>query len=291
MADEVVVASIKQFHRRRCFAMEQRKRMDLALGSYLRLQLGWRKDLPEAERKAIAKAASDLMDDPDTEDNVIIGTRMAREPFETLEKTALKHMEKLAEQLPIWESFGKAVRGFGAASLAVIVAEAGDLANYATEAKLWKRMGLAVMDGVRQGGLSKNAKAEEWIEHGYNKQRRSRMWNIGETLFKAQVRQVKDADGKDTGERVAFGPYGESYLRRRLLTQQTHPEWWVDKDGVPKLDPKTRRPMSDHGNNDARRYMEKRLLRDLWRAWRRTNGRVASRPIEPLSAADSQEAA
>ena len=72
--------------------MEQRKRMNLALGSYLRLQLGWRKDKTEAERDRIAKEAQRLADDANSTDNVIIGTRLAREPFEALEKAATKEM-------------------------------------------------------------------------------------------------------------------------------------------------------------------------------------------------------
>ena len=39
-----IVADIRQFHRERCYWMEQRKRSNLALLSFLKSQLGWRKD-------------------------------------------------------------------------------------------------------------------------------------------------------------------------------------------------------------------------------------------------------
>src|SRR5215469_2199999 len=162
-----IINQLRSLHRKRCFAMEARKRMDLALGAHLRIELGWRKDLPKEERDRIAKEAQRLMDFDKSEDAAIIGTRFAREPFENMEKVALKEMERLARTLPVWESFGKDIRGFGVASLAVIVAEAGDLSEYATKSKLWKRMGVAVIEDVRQGGLGKGAKAEDWIAHGY----------------------------------------------------------------------------------------------------------------------------
>jgi hypothetical protein len=249
-----IIDEITALHRKRNFAMEQRKRAHLALGSFIRMALGWRKDLPDAERKAIAAEAADYIGNgygPFID--VIAASDLARAPYEKIERECLRKMEKLAKQLPAWKYFGDAVRGFGAASLGVIVAEAGDLSDYATEAKLWKRMGVAVLDGVRQGGLGKNASAEAWIEHGYNPQRRSRMWNIGDALIK--------------GNRA--GKYRTFYLRRKEYELQRDPEM---------------KPIKAHRR--AQRYMEKRLLRDLWRAWRRTGVATAARPDLELSAAD-----
>src|SRR5258706_15708296 len=60
-----IIDLMRAKHRERCFAMEQRKRLNLALGSFLRLVLGWRKDLPEAERKAIAAEAARMIDEGD----------------------------------------------------------------------------------------------------------------------------------------------------------------------------------------------------------------------------------
>jgi hypothetical protein len=230
------IETIRTLHRKRVFAMEQRKRADLALGAFLRTMLGWSKMLPEAERKRIAKAAQAVADG-ETESEwaeLVNTTHGARAPFERIEREALRQMEKLAGTLPAWAEFGAAVRGFGAGSLAVIVAEAGDLANYASEAKLWKRMGLAVIDGVRQGGLTKGASKDDWITHGYSPQRRSRMWNIGDALIK--------------GNRD--GAYRTIYLARKAYEVARDPEM---------------RPI--HAHRRAQRYMEKRLLRHLWRAW------------------------
>lgn len=241
----VAIDTIRYWHRQRCFAMEQRKRSDLALGSFLRLMHGWSKDKPEAERKKISAQVGALMKDPSGSqwEAVIRASVAARAPYEAIEKTALKAMEALATGLPAWNAFGKEIRGFGPASLAVICGEAGDLVKYSTISKLWKRMGLAVFDGVRQGGLAKGAGAEAWIEHGYSPIRRSRMWNIGDTLIK--------------GNRT--GVYRTVYLERKAFELARDPAM---------------KPIKAHRR--AQRYMEKRLLKHLWQAWRRAEDRLCT---------------
>src|SRR5262245_26507086 len=141
------IAAIRSLHRERAYLMETRKILDLRLGALLRRALGWSKELPEAERKKIANQAAALMRNPEGSEfeEVIRLSLSAKEPFERKERSHLRDMEKLAATLPIWQSFGEPIRGFGLGSLAVIVAEAGDLSNYANHSKLWKRMGLAVI--------------------------------------------------------------------------------------------------------------------------------------------------
>lgn len=267
-----IVDQIRAWHRKRCFAMETRKRADLSLGSSLRSWLGWRKDLPDEDRKRIADLAGKLIacgekvakgkphDLSDTEEfkeyeAIILVAINSRAPTDAFEKIATKEMERLAKSLPVWERFGEGVRGFGPGSLAVIIGEAGDLSNYSTHSKLWKRMGLAVMDGVRQGGLKKTSGKELWIEHGYSPIRRSRMWNIGDTLMKGN---------KD-------GPYRSAYLARKQYERERAEASGLIVAPSAKIPAKRRGEfMSDgHIHLRAQRYMEKRLLRDLWQAWRR----------------------
>lgn len=238
---------IRSWHRQRCFAMEQRKRIDLSLGSFLRMMFGWSMNLPEAQRKTIAAQVQDLMSADAPEGDfaaAILASAAARKPFDDIEAQALKQMKALAETLPVWAAFGEGVRGFGAGSLAVIVGEAGDLANYASVAKLWKRMGLAVIDGNRQGAPGNGAPAETWIEHGYSPVRRSRMWNVGDALIKGN----RDGD------------YRRAYLARKEYELARDPEC---------------KPIRAHRR--AQRYMEKRLLKHLWQAWRRTDKQVQTR--------------
>lgn len=265
------INEITLLYRDYSFAQEQRKRMDLALGAYLRRALGWKKDLPEKERKAIAKDAAAIAKDADgTRFEAMVNAQSeGRACFDAVEADALKSMTKLAMGLPVWQSWGAEIRGFGAKSLAVIVAEAGDLSNYSDKGKLWKRMGLAIMGDVRQGGLKKGSSAESWIEHGYNRKRRSQMWNIGDTMIKAQVRKVKDDADEDSGERTSLGEYGQVYLDRKARMVRERPEMI---------------PM--HAHLDAQRYMEKRLLLHLWRAWRRAAPRMAEKLSCTMPAAE-----
>lgn len=300
---------IRYFHRQRCYMMEQRKRLDLSLGSFLRLQLGWSPDLTDAERRQINKRAQTLIkygeaeyadkstsEDPDYLEwkNLILASIAARDPFDTIESTATKAMEKLAKQLPVY-AWAEGIKGFGDLSLATIVAEAGDLSNYPKKGHLWKRLGLAVIGGVRQGGLSKGSSADAWIEHGYSKLRRSRMWNIGESLIK------KDSPSN---------PYRPLFLERCRIehenavaqglipatTMKSTVESWATRwlpdlvkitDGALKKNPGAYRT-AGHMTKRAQRYMEKTLLRDLWREWRRASLEVST-TSDRLPAADHSD--
>ncbi len=279
------IAEIKHWHRQRVFAMDQRKRSDLALGAFMRSQLGWSRSLPKAEADSISERAADLValgekvakgkatgigDSVFAQwSPVILASIRGRAHWDAIESAATKEMERLASSLPVWTSFGEGVRGFGARSLAVIVGETGDIGSYATVAKLWKRMGLAVMNGVRQGGLRKTASAEDWIAHGYSARRRSYMFVIGDVLVKNK------------------GTYREVYLARKEYEREQAAVRGLIVAPSAKI-PVARKAefISDgHIHKRSQRYMEKRLLRDLWQAWRRTLG--AAIPNAQLSAANS----
>lgn len=152
----------------------------------------------------------------------------ARDGVEKHRKLVEKRLVKLAKELPV-APWVESVRGVGQASLAAIVGEAGDLSAYSNPAKLWKRMGLAVMpDGGRQrrvGGI-------EALDHGYSPVRRSVMWNLGACIVKAG------------------GPLKEIYDARKVYEAE-------------RVETKM------HAHNRAQRYVEKRFLRGLWFQWRR----------------------
>jgi hypothetical protein len=304
--DEIVM-----WHRDRCFFMEQRKRGHLALASNLRTRLGWSPALPEKERKAISKRALDLVktgreharamkadkpfdcDEPDylRFETFILAALAGDAHAEANERIAEKNMERLAVTLPVWEAWAKDVYGFGAKGLAVIVGEAGDLSGYATHSKLWKRMGVAVMGDVRQGGLGKGASADEWVAHGYSPQRRSRLFTIGDALIKA------------TG-----GDYRAVYIARlrrehaKAIEEGLIPattvagtvQSWAERglpplEKVAKIDP-ARHRSAGHMARRAQRYMEKRLLRDLWGAWRRAKSALPQGAVVDVPAADRDAA-
>jgi hypothetical protein len=114
----------------------------------------------------------------------------ARDGIERHRKAVEKRLTKLAKELPV-ATWVESVRGVGLLSLAAIVGEAGDLGGYGNPAKLWKRLGLAVMPDGRQRRTSGVAA----LEHGYSPARRSVMWNVGACIVKAggPLKSVYDA--------------------------------------------------------------------------------------------------
>lgn len=154
----------------------------------------------------------------------------AQRPLIENRKMMENHLERLAEKLPVWDAFCKGIRGFGPKSLAALVGECGDLSNYDSAAKVWKRMGLAVIDGERQ----RRVPGEAALEHGYSPQRRAVAWTFGVNIVRSN------------GE----GPYRAIYDARKAYE--------MERGLTPK-----------HADNRARRYVTKRLLRDIWRAWPR----------------------
>jgi len=160
----------------------------------------------------------------------------AMAPLDTAISDQKKVLEKLAKQLPVW-TWCKDISGVGPYMLARIVGAAGrPIGDYRSPSAVWKRFMLAVEDGKRQWKDASPAA-------------RAIVWNVGECIIKAQIRNPKGEDGKPLGERRAIGPLGQIYLDRREVE--------AGKVETPS-----------HIHNRAKRYMEKRFLRDLWRAWR-----------------------
>ncbi len=145
----------------------------------------------------------------------------------------------MAAQLPIWP-WVKAVSGFGPLNLAAIVGEAGDISRYRNPSCLWKRLGLAVIDGEKQG---KRTNAEEALVHGYSPRRRCVAYLLGDTMIKV-------------GDKCRYRSlYNER--KERML-----PIFTERGDKAPKL----------HSHRDAMRIMVKRTLRDMWVEWKKLDG-------------------
>ena len=286
------IDDIRAAHRKRVFAMETRKRADLALGAYLRSWMGWRKDndkdlnerIKDAALKLIecgekvakqkqanhavpkkAKSEAPVPAHPlvDTEEwqaygEIILAAIASRDHTDILEEKFTKKMEKLAASLPVWDAFGKGIKGFGARSLAVIVGEAGDLSAYPKKGHLWKRMGLApfVKNGVARSGHQWRTKggltADEWKAFGYSPKRRSVMYVIGETMVKHQ------------------SVYREVYLQRKDYLKARAEAAGLQVVPSAKIPKGKQAEYVSAGEIHAQSlyYMEKQLLRDLHRAWR-----------------------
>lgn len=281
-----IITALVQLQRSRVECIKRQQQCDRAMDSFVVRAMGYTTTHAPAERKRLfARAAAirtaveqgkhvDLTDIPhaDALPAMIELSRQAREGWDRQRASFESAMERHAAQLPA-AAWAKSVRGFTLKGLAIIVGEAGDPSGYATVSRLWKRLGLAVIDGQRQGAPGNGASAEEWTAHGYKPARRAAVWVIGDVLFRAQWRGAK-SDG-DTGEVMTeahpIGPYGEVYGKRRAHTAARieassdlpngHREKWT----------------LARCNADARRVMTKALIADLWAAWRdagglRTNG-------------------
>jgi hypothetical protein len=190
-------------------------------------------DKAEAERlyRAVAGKGGHPLQEP--AGRALLGLLAARLPLEDQRAAYEKHLARLARGLPIAGVVAE-IRGVGLSTLAAIVGELGDLGAYEKGvAGIWKRAGLAVIDGERQRRKTGDAA----LEHGYAPARHAVFWNVGAALLKAQG---KDADA---------GPYRRIYDGRKAYERPR-----VATDA--------------HAHNRAMRYMTKRLLRDLWVAWR-----------------------
>lgn len=153
-----------------------------------------------------------------------------------------KEMKRVAADLPL-ASWVEQTRGLGMLGFAQIIAEAGDLSNYSGPAKLWKRFGLAPGQRRLKGCGKKHPagktciKCDAAIQMGFSPSRRAVMSVIGDSLMKM-------------GEE-----YRQVYLVEKERQRSLHPEL-----------------TKAHTHNRALRYMEKRLLRDLWRENKRIAG-------------------
>lgn len=234
------IASLRELHRQRQDFHRAEKSLTLQAKAICRRLCAGDKDEANKLYAAMVKGADDAQAEM---------ARMLTEPFiqarsilEGNRKRTEKAMEKSAKTLPVAQ-WVDGIKGFGIASLAAVIGEAGDLSNYPTHSHLWKRLGLAVIDGGRQR-LMPGADA---IIHGYCPSRRSVVWNVGQCVFKAQSQRVD----KETGEvKIEAGEYRKLYDVRKEYE-------------LPRVEGK-----KAHAHNRAMRYMEKKLMRDLWKAWR-----------------------
>jgi hypothetical protein len=171
----------------------------------------------------------------------------ARALLESERKSTEKQMVKAAKTLPVYE-WVESTRGFGALGFAQIVGECGDLSNYGTVSRLWKRLGLAVIEGGRQRRVT----GPDALLHGYSPSRRSVVWNIGDSMFRSG------------------GPYADLCRERKEYERATAAAQGLTVCPAAKIPKKGAELFRSDGHvhNRAKRYMEKRLMRDLWRAWR-----------------------
>jgi hypothetical protein len=116
--------------------------------------------------------------------------------------------------------------------------------------------------------LTKDAAKDAWKAQKYSPPRRSRLYTIGVSLVMAG----------DT-------PYRATYLARKDYERKAAEAQGLTVAPAGKI-PRAQRAACrslGHIDNRARRYVEKRLLRDLWNAWREAKSRVPQGQLERAS--------
>ncbi len=271
-----LVATIKAAHRKREWAMDARKVIDQQLLSYVRMIMGiCRPAQTKKEWNAIKAASTKFIKDvfhnlakrekamakgrepknlkpiPDDMAEIleqtmpqILASYETRKLYAAPEATAKKALDEAVAALPIWP-WAKRIRGVAETSLGGVLAVTGDLSAYKSPAKVWKRLGLApttCYDMITKRGVKGNTKP---------KKRRSVAYRLGDCLIK----------GNFEGKKPNRIPLGFRWLYDDRKAAHEAAGW-----GKSQM----------HRHRDAQRYMEKRLIKHLWREWRRVHGDISA---------------
>lgn len=175
-----------------------------------------------------------------------------------------KEMVRLVKTLPV-SKWAAETKGLSLLGLATIVGACGDIGTYKSVSAVWKRMGLAVMDGRRQGAPGEGASKDDWIAHGYNGRRRSVAWNVGNSLVLG-MGKFRPMYGEDVDANTEYTYYQRVFAHRARYEAERLPK----KSGAAIEESKTgKESYSAHAANRAKRYVEKRLLKHLYIEWRK----------------------
>lgn len=258
------IAEIVDLHRMRQGVIKAQTRLVLQAMAAIRFATHQAGDWDDDDAKAKARKRADdlyraVATDPAHELYIyVMPYLLAMAPLDAQRAVYEKAMVRAVKRLPVYP-FVKSVNGFGDVSFATIVGECGDIGSYKSVSAVWKRLGLAVIDGKRQGAPGDGATKDDWIRHGYSKQRRSVSWNARNQII-GGMGLWRPAYGDDLS--------GATYYQRVFAERARYES---GKLGLPIAESaKGKESYKKHATNRAMRYTEKRLLRELYKAWRRS---------------------
>jgi hypothetical protein len=262
--DAPLVVTIRELWRRRQSWHRAEKSLTLAASAICRRYVGVQ---GKADKPGLAKAKALLEQieagtDTSEASIAVLPILMARQQIEPHRLSVEKVLENLAKDLPVADVVEE-TKGLGYLGLAGIVGEAGAVGEYRTVQGLWKRFGLAVIDGKKQG---KRTDAIEALEHGYSPPRRSVMWNVGCGLIGGMGNGVRPVIGESMEDRPDLSQWQKLFVQRLRFEAERDPSH--RKDDVERKGD-TYESYSKHAANRARRYVEKQFLRHLWCLWKR----------------------
>jgi hypothetical protein len=194
----LLILQIREWQAHRVATMKSRLRLKNQSRALARRAVGWQINLPEKERARLNRLAEKIVkgieggESPQEASPALVAVclrfQAAREGLDGFQAELEAMMRTAAEKLPAFE-WWNGIRGVGPLGLAIIVGEAGDLAQYGTPSKLWKRMGVA----------PKFCYAMECKDgreaHAIPRRRRSALFTVGDSLLKGndgEYRQLYD---------------------------------------------------------------------------------------------------
>lgn len=167
----------------------------------------------------------------------------------------------------------EAQRGIGLPGFARLLGVTGDISRFPTVSKLWKYLGLHVVDGH----APKRKKGESWThtECGFWHLRTCKPdcktdhhpncveGGIG-TAYAPQGRVLCHQLGEAIVKVGGDGPYRRAYDERKAYYERERPDW-----------------TQAHRHNAAMRFAVKLLVRNLWQEWHARSGHTIVRETAP----------
>jgi hypothetical protein len=226
------------------------------------------------DKELASKAFSEASKDEDHPQRMFVEPYLAALSILDHQQAAYeKDLIKAAKTLPIF-AWVRDIKGFGDLGFACIVGECSgnrndngefySLGDFKSVSAVWKRMGMAVIDGERQ----RKKAGDDALLHGYSPGRRSVMWNVGNSLILG-MGKFRPLFGED----IEANPDYTYFQRVFALRARYEAERLPHKTGEAIKESKTNKDSyTAHAANRAKRYTEKRLLRCLYSEWRRVMG-------------------
>jgi hypothetical protein len=260
------VREIVTLHRLRQGMIKAQTKLILQAKASVRFATQSDDDFASDEAKAAARKRNDdlysvLKKDPSHPLHAnLMPYHAALDPLDLQRAIYEKEMVRQVKTLPVY-AWVKSVKGFGDVSFATLVGECGDIGGFNSVSAVWKRLGLAVMGGNRQGAPGKDATADDWIAHGYNAKRRSVSYCAREHVI-GGMGKWRPTFGEDVWANPLLTYYQQVFADRARVEA-------VKLDMPVTQSAKGCDSYKKHVSMRAHRYVEKRLIKHLYIEWRR----------------------